>query len=151
MLVPAQYSLTVQHRGLKYHSFILKSGKLDRIYPYKLPALTLCRFVASLFDVGECNQRRICFLMQLQMPGLDFGGSSEIMWDLDYILEAYLQAIFYGVLLYVLMYFLRASVAQWYRVGLLVNRSMGRSFTRGMIHNNFYLISLGCPWSSIAL
>ena len=35
--------------------------------------------------------------------------------------------------------------------GLLVNRSTDRSCTRGMIYNQIYLISPGCPRSSIVL
>ena len=44
-----------------------------------------------------------------------------------------------------------ASVAQWYRAGLLVNSSSDQSCTRDMIHNKFNLISPGCPRPSIAL
>ena len=39
-----------------------------------------------------------------------------------------------------------ASVAQWYRAGLLlVKRSSDRSYTRGMIHSKIHLISPDVP------
>ena len=44
-----------------------------------------------------------------------------------------------------------ASVVQWQRTGLLVNRSSGRSCSRGMIHNKIHLISPGCPRPNTAL
>ena len=38
-----------------------------------------------------------------------------------------------------------ASILQWERAGLLLNRSTDRSCTMGMIHNNIHLVSLGWP------
>ena len=56
----------------------------------------------------------------------------------------------WGMLLLMGSYDVGLSVVQWWRTGLLANRS-NRSCTSGKIQNKIYLICPGCPRPRIAL